>query len=192
MNFVYFDVETERAADEVGGWRNIEQLGLAVAVTLSSQDNEYRVYRKHEAEALVAELRAADRVVGFNMRDFDLRVVQSYVDFDLLKLPYLDLILDIKAAAGYRVSLNNCCAATLGEAKSSEGLQSIIWWREGRHEEVIAYCKQDVLLTRRLHEFGANNGFIKCLDRKGRMKTLAVDWNLTGAPVVPQQGSLFG
>ncbi|MBV9866754.1 MAG: ribonuclease H-like domain-containing protein [Abitibacteriaceae bacterium] len=191
MNFVYFDVETERAADEVGGWRNIEQLGLAIAVTLSSRDNQYRIYRKEQANALVDELRAADCVVGFNLRDFDLRVVQSYVDYKLQDLKYLDLLLELKTAAGFRVSLNNCCNATLGEAKSSEGLQSIIWWREGRHDAVIDYCKQDVLLTRRLHEFGVENGFVKCLDRKGRIKTLQVYWNLTGEPIAPQQGSLF-
>lgn len=191
MNFVYFDVETERAADEVGGWRNIEQLGLAIAVTLSSRDNAYRVYRKEQVNELVDELRAADCVVGFNLRDFDLRVVQSYVDYKLQNLPYLDLLLELRAAAGFRVSLDNCCGATLGEAKSGEGLQSIIWWREGRHQEVIDYCKQDVLLTRRLHEFGVKNGFVKCIDRKGRIKTLQVYWNLTGEPIAPQQGSLF-
>ena len=191
MNFVYFDLETERSAEEVGGWSHIEQLGLAVAVTCSSRDDEFRVFRNNQTEALLRELRAADCVVGFNTRGFDFRVLQPYVAFDLKQLPDLDLLLDLKAAAGFRPGLDNCCAATLGEAKSGGGLQALQWWREGRHDEVIAYCKQDVALTRRLHEFGAREGYVRCLDRSGRTRTLPVSWSLTGVPVSPQQGTLF-
>lgn len=208
MNFVYFDVETQRSADEVGGWGNIEQLGLAVAVTClttsatraasaargaveSVAEEEFRVFREHESEALWHQLRAADCVVGFNTRGFDFRVLQPYVGFDLRSLNNLDLMVDLKAVAGFRPGLDNCCAATLGESKSGGGLQSLQWWREGRHDAVIEYCKQDVSLTRRLHEFGAREGYVKCLDRRGRRRTLSVAWSLSGAPAVAQQGSLF-
>jgi DEAD/DEAH box helicase domain-containing protein len=191
MNWVYFDVETERAAHEVGGWHNIEQLGLAVAVTYSSRDEIFRVYRASEAKGLLEELRAADCVVGFNSRGFDFRVVQPYVDFDMSSLPHLDLLLDIKAAAGFRPSLNNICAATLNESKSGDGLASIEWWRTGRQDEVIEYCKQDVALTRRVHEWGAREKSVRCLDRQGRLRTVPVNWNLDGTPAPPLQGSLF-
>jgi DEAD/DEAH box helicase domain-containing protein len=205
MNFVYFDVETERSADEVGGWQNIEQLGIAVAVTCTSRDDQsgegtdgapqggwqFKIFRKHEAEALGQELQSADCVVGFNTRGFDFRVLQPYVDFDLRALPDLDLMVDLKRIAGFRPGLDNCCAATFNAKKSGGGLQSLQWWREGREDEVIEYCKQDVLLTRRLHEYGAHNGFVKCLDRQGRVRTLQVDWSLTGIAAEPQQGSLF-
>lgn len=191
MHFVYFDVETERAAEEVGGWNNIEQFGLAIAVTLSSRDGQFRVYRKNEVSPLVDELRACDCVVGFNTRRFDFRVVQPYIDFNLQTLTNIDMLLDLTAVLGFRVTLDNCCAATFGECKSGSGLQSVAWWKEGRHDEVIEYCKQDVLLTRRLHEFGATHGHIKCLDRRGRPRTIAVPWKLEGNPSVPLQGSLF-
>ena len=191
MNFVYFDLETERLVDEVGGWGHIEQLGLAVAVTQSSKDGEFRVYRREDTDALLQELRGADWVVGFNTRGFDFRVLQSYVNFDLKQLNDIDLLLDLKAVAGFRPSLENCCAATLGQSKSGSGVQSVQWWREGRQDEVIAYCKQDVELTRQLHEFGARDGYVKCLDRNGRVRTLPVPWTLTGVPAAPQQGTLF-
>jgi DEAD/DEAH box helicase domain-containing protein len=205
MNFVYFDIETERSADEVGGWQNIEQLGLAVAVTCSSRDDaggasadgedtsgwQFKVFRKHEAEALGRELQVAGCVVGFNTRGFDFRVLQPYVDFDLRTLPDLDLMVDLKQVAGFRPGLDNCSAATLGASKSGGGLQSLQWWREGREGEVIEYCKQDVRLTRQLHEFGARNGFVKCRDRQRGVRTLQVAWSLTGIAPEPQQGTLF-
>src|SRR5215210_542857 len=102
MNFVYFDLETERLVDEVGGWAHIEQLGLAVAVTQSSRDGEFRVYRREDTDVLLQELRAADCVVGFNTRGFDFRVLQSYVNFDLKQINDIDLLLDLKAVAGFR------------------------------------------------------------------------------------------
>jgi len=191
MNFVYFDLETERSAQEVGGWQNIEQLGVAVGVSSSSLESEFRVWRAADIVALGDTLRAADCVVGFNSRGFDFRVLQPYLDFDLKTLPNIDLMLDLKNVAGFRPSLDSCSAATFGESKSGGGLESLQWWRDGQHDKVIEYCKQDVALTRKLHEFGANNGWVKCLDRTGRTRTLSVQWSLTQGESAPQQGSLF-
>jgi DEAD/DEAH box helicase domain-containing protein len=191
LNFVYFDIETERLAEEVGGWNNIEQLGLSVGVTLHSRDDSFHVYRADQTTEFLADLRAADCVVGFNSRGFDFRVLQPYVDFNLKELNNIDLMLDIKAAAGLRVGLNNTCSATLGEGKSGDGAESVQWWRDGRHDEVIEYCKQDVLLTRRLHEYGARHHQIFCKDKQGRKRTVQVSWSLDGKPVAPAQGTLF-
>lgn len=200
-HYVYFDVETERLSHEVGGWSNIEQLGFAIGVTLSSRDDQFRVYRAAEIPQLLTELRECDCVVGYNLRNFDFRVLQPYADFSLRDLLALDLMLDLKDRAGFRAKLDNVASATLGEAKSSEGTQSVDWWRAGRHEEVIQYCKQDVLLTRKIHEWGATHGSVRLLDRRGQMKTVPVAWSLEALPVFasasplpvlpPEQPSLF-
>lgn len=191
MNFVYFDVETKRLADEVGGWNNIEQLGIAVAVTFSSLDKTFRIYRENETTGLLDELRGADCVVGFNSRGFDFRVVQPYMDFDLRTLPNIDLMIDLKKSLGFRVGLNNACAATLGQGKSSHGTESVQWWRDGRENEVIEYCKQDVQLTQLLHEYGAIHQHVFVTDKKGAKRTVSVPWTLTAIATAPAQGTLF-
>lgn len=214
VKLVYFDLETERSAEEVGGWKNIEQLGLTVAVTCAApgqDDNEnqsqnqsgdaansstllqWRVFRREDVAALLQELRAADCIIGFNTRGFDFRVLQPFADFDLKTLPNVDLMLDIKKAVGFRAGLDNCCGATLGQSKSGGGLEMLQLWREGRQQEVIDYCRQDVDLTRQLHEWGARHGHVKCLDRAGRLRTVPVSWSLAaaGAPPAAQQGTLF-
>lgn len=132
MNWVYFDVETERSAEEVGGWRNIEQLGLAVAVSCAMRDDAtrdestnddlkdadlmggnkvepvFKTFRREEVDDLLKELQSADCVVGFNTRGFDFRVLQPFANFDLRALPNFDLMLDLKAIAGFRPGLGNC------------------------------------------------------------------------------------
>ncbi len=204
MNWVYFDVETERSADEVGGWSNIEKLGVACVVTCASRDDNdgepvFKTFRREALNALFAELQSADCLVGFNSRGFDVRVLQPFAEFDLRALPHLDLMLELKAVAGFRPNLNSCCAATLGESKSSNGLESLQWWRDGEQQKVIDYCRDDVSLTRRLHEFGARNGHVKCLDKSGQTRVLPVNWKLdvlphnasSGAQKVSSQGTLF-
>ncbi|MGH7364069.1 MAG: DEAD/DEAH box helicase, partial [Candidatus Methylomirabilales bacterium] len=72
------DVETQRSAEEVGGWEHLDRMGLAVAVTHDLASGLSRVYLERDAPALVADLASADLVVGFNVRRFDYGVLQPY------------------------------------------------------------------------------------------------------------------
>ena len=36
-NIVYFDLETQKSAEEVGGWGNISKMGMSVGVTYSTR-----------------------------------------------------------------------------------------------------------------------------------------------------------
>ena len=36
----YFDLETQKSADDVGGWGNIHKMGLAVGVVWDSHDKD--------------------------------------------------------------------------------------------------------------------------------------------------------
>ena len=42
-NIVYFDLETQRSADEVGGWDKISRMGLSIGVTYSTARGDYRI-----------------------------------------------------------------------------------------------------------------------------------------------------
>ena len=37
-NIVYFDLETQKSADEVGGWGNISKMGMSIGVTFSTRE----------------------------------------------------------------------------------------------------------------------------------------------------------
>ena len=53
------DVETQRSADEVGGWDRADRMGLAVAVTQDLATGEVRVYTEERVEELLDDLAAA-------------------------------------------------------------------------------------------------------------------------------------
>src|SRR5258707_11483633 len=77
MNIVYFDLESQKLFEEVGG-RNPSQLLLACGVTWSTARNDFAIYWEKDASALVSELKSADRVIGFNIISFDYEVLKPY------------------------------------------------------------------------------------------------------------------
>ena len=65
MNLVFFDLETQNLLQDVGGRSGIEKLRLSCGVTFSTAKNDFTVYWEQDAQALIDELKAADRVIGF-------------------------------------------------------------------------------------------------------------------------------
>ncbi len=170
------DIETQRSADEVGGWDRADRMGLAVAVTQDLDTREVRVYTEDQVEALLDELRRAARIIGFNIRRFDFSVLQGYRALDYTALPALDMLEEIHSTLGFRLSLNHLAQETLGAPKLADGLQSLAWWKAGEREKVIEYCKADVDLTRRLYEFGREHGYLLYRDYQGRPVRLPVQF----------------
>ena len=97
MNIVYFDLETQRTANDVGGWDRKTDMGMSLAVTYSSNLNEYRIYSEKRVDDLIHQLLRADLVVGFNVVNFDYQVLMGYTILDLPnQLRTLDLLVEIE------------------------------------------------------------------------------------------------
>jgi DEAD/DEAH box helicase domain-containing protein len=175
-NIIVFDVETQHTADEVGGWRNIRDMRLAVGVTYDAALDVYRDYTEREVDHLVAALRGADLVVGYNVLRFDYEVLRAYTDDPLSDLPTVDMLRDLYQVMGWRPKLDNIAGATLGERKSANGLQAVRWFREGQLDKVIAYCRRDVEVTWRVYDFGQRNGYVQYRDRRWRVHKVPVRW----------------
>ena len=105
-NFVYFDLETQKSAAEVGGWHNKRAMKVALGVTYSTQRGTYEIYREDDVYALLQELQRADQVIGYNVVDFDFEVLAPYAVFDLSQVPVLDLMRDVEKTIGLRVGLD--------------------------------------------------------------------------------------
>ncbi len=176
MNDIFFDLETQKSFQEVGGRENARLLRVSVAVTFSTATNAFNSYTEKEVAALVADLKAADRVIGFNLLNFDYTVLKAYTSERLSELPTLDLLDDLYNKLGFRVSLDALANATLGTNKSGDGLDAIRWYREGKIDELIAYCRDDVAITKKLFEHGRDNGFVSFVDRYGKKTRVNVTW----------------
>ena len=175
---LYFDLETQKSAEDVDGWGNIHLMGLAVGVVWDSLERKYFSYLQNEASKLVEKLRTANLVVGFNVKKFDYGVLQPYADFDLHEITTFDMLDDIKIKLNHRLSLNHLAENTLNSKKSADGLISLQWYKEGKIDKIVEYCQQDVKVTRDLFEYGEKHGYIKYKTRSGVAKDLKVDWKV--------------
>jgi len=176
-NIVYFDLETQKSADEVGGWGNISQMQMSIGVTYSTARGGYRIYGEQEVDDLITELQRADLVVGFNNLRFDYEVLHGYTTLDMRQLPTLDMMVDLQQKLQHRLSLDSIATATFGLEKTAEGLQAIKWFKEGRLLEIAEYCCFDVKLTKLVHEYGAQQGELHYNNRFGRKLTVPVEWS---------------
>ena len=85
-NVAFFDLETQRLAEEVGGWGNVHLMRLAVGVLYDKGSDGFEIFSEEQVEDLIERLRAYDLVVGFNIKRFDYRVLGAYTGFDLGEL----------------------------------------------------------------------------------------------------------
>lgn len=173
---IVLDLETQYVASEVGGWGNIRDMKLAVGVAYHVAEDRYRTYLEQDVQLLIATLRAADLVVGYNLLRFDYEVLRGHTEDPLLDLPTLDMLDHIHRTLGWRLKLDDVAAATLGEGKSADGLQAVRWFRQGQLQKVIDYCKRDVEVTWRVYRFGQRNGYVKYRDRQWRVRMVPVKW----------------
>ena len=178
QRILYFDLETQKSAEDVGGWGNIHDMKLAVGVVWDSCEQEYFSYQENTALQLVEKLQTADLVVGFNVKKFDYGVLQPYADFDLDEITTFDMLIDINKKLGHRLSLNHLAENTLNAKKSADGLVSLQWYKEGEIDKIIKYCRQDVEITRDLFLYGESHGYVKYCTRSGKVKDLTVDWKI--------------
>ncbi|MCZ6679410.1 MAG: ribonuclease H-like domain-containing protein [Candidatus Poribacteria bacterium] len=178
-DIIYFDLETQKTAQEVGGWSNIDRLKLAVAVTYSTVDRQYATFLEADVDALIDQLTHADLIVGFNLKTFDYVVLAPYTSVALWQLPTFDMLEPIRRKLGFRVSLDALAKATLRSSKSADGLQSVRWWKAGKTELVAKYCRRDVEITKRLHEYACENGYLLFTDRYGRLRRVdTTSWQI--------------
>ncbi|HEY0790241.1 MAG TPA: ribonuclease H-like domain-containing protein, partial [Chthoniobacterales bacterium] len=177
MNIVYFDLETQRTANDVGGWDRKRDMGMSVGVTFSSDQGEYRIFREKRVDELIQQLLRADLVVGYNVVNFDYEVLMGYTVLDLPHyVPTLDLLVDIEKRIGLKPKLDNVAQTTLGVGKTADGIDAIKWWRERRMMEIAEYCCYDVKVTKLVHEYGRQNRELFYTDKFNRKQKFEVGW----------------
>ena len=175
---VLFDVETLRSAADVGGFGNCHRMGLAIAVACFLEEGRFAVYGERQVQDLVAALRQATLVVGFNIKRFDYGVLAGYTGEDYCRtLPTFDLLEDVHRRLGFRVGLGRLAGDTLGAAKSADGLQSLEWVRQGRLDLVEDYCRHDVEILRDLYLHGRREGCLLYHDHRRDLRLrVGVEW----------------
>lgn len=169
---VVLDVETKYSFKD---FQDPKKLQISVAVIYDYNLNQVFVFEEKEINKIFPFLEKASYIIGYNVKNFDLEVVQGYYPGRVADFRTLDILEDIKKKIGRRIALNEVLTATLNKKKSGSGLQAINLYHEGKIEELKKYCRDDVLLTKELFDYGVKNGEIFYLTSSGRL-SIKVNW----------------
>ena len=169
---VVIDFETQYSFRER---KDPKDLKISVAGVYSYATDTVQVFEEKKIQSLFKILEGASVIVGYNSQAFDLPVLAPYYPGDITKLPSFDMLEDIKQILGRRLGLDDLVKATLSKKKTGHGLRAIELYREGNVLELTEYCRSDVLLTKELFEYGANQGEIFYLTAHGKSK-ISVAW----------------
>ncbi len=157
MRKIVFDIETSNIFQDVGS-NNPADLDISVVGVYDSETDSYKAYLQKDFALLWRIIEEADLLITFNGDHFDIPLLNKYYSGDLGKIKSIDLLREMQKSAGRRMKLDQIAEGTLGSHKSGHGLDAIRWWREGKVEEVIKYCLDDVRLTKELYDYALVNG----------------------------------
>ncbi len=176
MRKIVFDLETKKTFDQVGGQRNAAALGISLVGVYDYNDAKYKVFREKDLGEFLKLLRETELLIGFNSKSFDNAVLQPYYqDFDLSKIPHLDILEEIYKSLGHRLKLDSVAQSTLYEGKSGSGLDAIHYYNMGDWASLAKYCLQDVRVTKEVYEYGRNHGYL-WYQKAGKPEPIEVDF----------------
>jgi DEAD/DEAH box helicase domain-containing protein len=171
---IIYDIETKETFQEVGS-RDPAKLHISVIGAYSYKENKFLSYTEDQLPSFWRRLEQCDMVVGFNNKGFDDQVCAAYFP-EMPKVFSFDILEQVHKNLGFRVKLDNLAHATLGEGKSGDGLKAIRLYREGKIEELLEYCVQDVKVTRDIFDYGKLHGKLMYSDLAG-VKEVSVDFH---------------
>ncbi|HCM41945.1 MAG TPA: hypothetical protein DIS66_01335 [Candidatus Omnitrophica bacterium] len=161
-DIIVFDIETQNTFQETGKSRAeaFKKLRVSIVGVYEYLTDSYKVYEEKELMELDKRFQKADLLLGFNSAGFDLPVLSNYFFTPVDRFPHLDLMTEIEKSRGHRASLDSVAKPTLKAKKSGSGLDAIMYWKEGRMDELKKYCLEDVRITKEVFEYGCREGKI--------------------------------
>jgi DEAD/DEAH box helicase domain-containing protein len=170
------DVETKKNFRDVGGY-NPHKLGISVVGAYSSKRDKYFSFLEGELDQLWPLMEGAERIIGYNITDFDMNVLRPYYIGKMEHFPVFDLMTEVASVLNFRPKLDSIAKATLGVSKLGNGLDAIEYFAKGEIEKLKKYCLKDVELTWRIYDLGKKSGKLKVLDLFGKTMEFKVDFN---------------
>ena len=173
-HYLVFDLETQEAIPPGGGYKEFTQMKVSVACAWDSQVGKMLTFFEKDLNQLI-KLMHERLVIGFNIRGFDIPVLTGY-GLDPEGLDIFDLLDEVKRGTGNYCKLEYLARGTLNEGKSSDGLQAVRWFKEGKIKEVAEYCAVDVEITYKVFKHGLDKRYLAIQKPEQARVEFATDW----------------
>ena len=163
MREIVLDIETQNIFER--GNRDASKLRISFVGIFDYATGKYEGFFEQDLPRLWQVLEQCDRLIGYNIKGFDIPVMNAHYAGDLTKLNQLDLMEEVTKHTGFRLKLDDLAQATLGVGKSGSGLDAVKYYQEGQLDKLKEYCLQDVKVTKQLYEHGRMHGSVCYVDR---------------------------
>ncbi len=174
---IVLDLETKKSFAEINRDK-LHHLLISVVGIYDSYDDAYHCYEEKEFGLLEERLKACDVLVGFNIIEFDMKVLSPYLLMDTSHIKVLDLMTEFQKVKGHRVSLQSLAQATLNDSKSGTGYDAIQLYRDGRMDELKKYCLDDVRITKNVMDYGLEHKKVLYFSNRDFMNhEVELDWS---------------
>lgn len=170
---VVLDIETRNTFQDVGAY-NPALLKISLIGCYFYETDTYESFLEEDLPKLWPRLERADRIIGYNLIGFDYPCMQQYYSGDIMKLPTVDMLVEIEKVLGFRIKLDDVAQATLGVGKSGHGLMAVEYWKKGEIDKLRDYCLQDVKVTKEVYDFAMQNGLVSYNNRQGQKTDIRV------------------
>lgn len=154
---IVLDLETQKSFEDVGGRGKNHLLKVSVCGIYDYSQDKYSIYEEHELPLLASVLQTADQIIGFNIKNFDFAVLQPYMNFNMDEIPYYDILEEIERVIGHRIKLESVAQGTIGSGKSGNGLEALLYYKNGRMDLLKKYCLDDVRVTKQVYDYALKN-----------------------------------
>ena len=187
---LFFDLETRLLAadlhpDRDAGWAALRagEGGISALCIYDSSTGWCHLYDDHTLAGAVMHLEAADAVVGFASKTFDVPVIEGLLGRKLVLNYHYDILEEAtrtSAQQGLRRhrgdwTLDETSKRTLGRGKINHGSHAKELAEGGRWGELFNYCCDDVHLTHDLFRYIQEHGGIVRPDR-GFLNLTLPEW----------------
>lgn len=172
MNRLIYDIEIKNAIpgrkripgiNYCRGWFDYAGMGVAVIGYKWNQESPAHCRDAASFFDLLLELDDEDyKLVGFNSNSFDDKLLAAH-DLEGITTHY-DVLEEVRIAAGFGASFKSVprgysykldvIAKANGFSKTGDGSLAPILWQQGKHSQVIEYCKNDVEITSKILDLG--------------------------------------
>ena len=160
MKKIVFDIETRNIFQDVGS-SDPADLDISIVCTYDYDTGQYDSFLQEDLPRLWSLIEKTDMFVTFNGDHFDIPLLNKYYKKagkgDLTKIRSLDILKEIKNSYGRRMKLDQIAEGTFGIGKSGNGLDAIVWWKNGEIEKIRKYCIDDVRITKDVYEYALKN-----------------------------------
>lgn len=135
-------------------WNDFQGMGISVVGAYSYKFEVFVHFQENDLSALQKYIDSHDLIVGFNIINFDLKLLEAF-GVQIPREKVYDIYLEIKRAADVGkyekgFNLKNIALVNNVSQKSGHGADAPEMWQQGKEKEVVEYCLQDVLVTKEI------------------------------------------